>query len=146
MPAPPPLTLLRVRSASAQSLLHACCASAHPGLLPCGARRQVGGYCASEGAASVSMTFTPCAAGTYNPSTGASDNSSCLACPAGTANPIPGSSNVSVCLDCLPGSYTSSTGYGSCTLCAAGTFMNASGATACFDCRPGYYCIEGSAA
>ena len=40
-------------------------------------RSPVGGFCASVGAASASMTFEQCPTGSYNPDTGASSSASC---------------------------------------------------------------------
>ena len=126
-----------------------------------------GGFCASVGAASASMTFEQCpgaftwytrdhhhismvltphcpclAAGYYNPDSGSSSNASCRACEAGKANPVPGSRDASVCTDCLPGSFTNSEGKATCTPCAPGTYQNASGATVCVECPEGAYCTR----
>ena len=94
----------------------------------------VGGYCAAVGAASVRQTFQPCAAGSYNPTTGASNESACLGCAVGKANPIPGSSSPSACVDCLPGGYASANGSAVCVLCEPGKFQGRRGQTACEAC------------
>jgi Tyrosine-protein kinase ephrin type A/B receptor-like len=44
---------------------------------------------------------------------------------------------------CLPGTY-STTGYGSCGLCPAGTYSSTIGATSCSPCPPGFYCQGGT--
>ena len=103
-----------------------------------------GGFCASEGAASARQTFSPCAAGSYNPLNGSSSNTSCVPCPAGTANPIPGSDHAGVCVDCLPGSFADGPGHGKCHLCPVGEYQDAYGAIECLSCPPGYYCPLGS--
>lgn len=104
-----------------------------------------GGFCAAVGAASASMAFTQCPAGTYNPETGASSNAACIACPVGTANPVPGSVDPAVCLLCLPGTLAAVEGTAVCQQCQAGQFQRQYGQTACEDCIPGFYCREGAA-
>ena len=132
----------------------------------------VGGYCASVGAASASMTFEECpgahasctlhsrtplvpypqsapsarAAGTYNPEEGASSNSSCLRCEPGKANPVPGSSDASACVNCSPGTVAPNAGTGACDKCEAGSFQKEEGQTACEPCMPGSFCPEGASA
>ena len=103
-----------------------------------------GGYCAAEGAATVRQTYTPCQAGSYNPSTGSASNASCLACPPGKANPIPGSSSGDVCLECLPGSAAPTNGTATCALCEPGKRQPARGQLGCLDCIAGSFCVQGS--
>jgi hypothetical protein len=94
----------------------------------------------------VRQTFTTCQAGTYNPTTGSCNSSSCVRCAAGKANPIPGSTSPEVCLDCLPGSFAALPGTAVCTLCPAGKIQARSGATACDTCTGGHFCPHGAPA
>jgi hypothetical protein len=103
-----------------------------------------GGYCSSEGAATVRQTYTPCQAGTYNPSTGSKGNTSCLACPSGKANPTPGSSSADDCHECLPGSVAPRNGTAICNLCVPGKRQSAQGQVSCLDCTEGSFCVQGS--
>ena len=99
----------------------------------------VGGYCAMTGAASVSQTFTPCPAGSYNGQTGSSNSTSCTPCPVGMYSPVPASSNISACRPCAPGTYNPSTGATECIDCADGFYQSAEGATECAVCPAGWY-------
>jgi hypothetical protein len=105
-----------------------------------------GGFCPLAGAAALSLTFSPCPAGTYNPDEGSSTNTSCRSCPAGTANPVPQSTAASACRACLPGSHAAQHGTPVCDLCPTGKFTSTSGSTACQPCTQGYLCVEGSSA
>jgi hypothetical protein len=66
----------------------------------------MGGFCASDGAASAAMAFTQCPVGTYNPDRGGLSVASCLSCPAGKANPVPGSESEDACRPCAPGTFS----------------------------------------
>jgi hypothetical protein len=78
---------------------------------------------------------TPCFAGTYSLSSGAS---SCLACPAGTASSAVGASTYS-CAVCPVGTYGALAGASTCTACGAGTFAASTGLTACAACAAGTF-------
>eukprot|EP00900_Chrysochromulina_parva_P004319 jgi/Chrpa1/13889/Chrysochromulina_OHIO_Genome00024570-RA len=105
-----------------------------------------GGFCPVAGAAALSLTFSPCPVGTYNPDNGTSTITSCRSCPAGTANPVPQSIALSACRACLPGSYAAQNGKAICDLCPRGKFTSTSNSTACQPCRSGYVCEEGASA
>ena len=61
----------------------------------------------------ISMTCTPCGAGTYASASAATH-----------------------CANCQPGKYASTMSATTCTVCAADTYQNAPGATACDSCMP----------
>lgn len=86
---------------------------------------ETGYYCPSG---STSGWDYPCAAGTYNPSTGTSASASCLSCPAGFSCPNKGRSETTTASSCREGYY-----------CVAGstTVQNQV-------CPIGYYCPAGS--
>jgi hypothetical protein len=88
-----------------------------------------GAYCLGAGTPS----FIPCPGATYNPNTGSSSLSACLACPAGTFSPL-GSSSLSQCVPCSPGTFSSG---GSCQFCPANTFSALSSSTSCTACPAG---------
>lgn len=71
-----------------------------------------------------------CAAGTYEPVTGAT---ACVNCSVGTYSP--GASNTA-CLACSPGTYLTGSGFSACLLCTAGKFLTAQ-ALNCTLCSPG---------
>ncbi len=93
---------------------------------------------------------TPCAAGTYQPSTG---QTSCLPAPAGSyvsqvgaiaatkcvvGTYQPGTGATS-CIAAEPGHFVDTVGATSATACAAGTFQASSGATSCEEAPAGSY-------
>ena len=78
---------------------------------------------------------TPCPAGTYQPSIGATSLSACLNSPAGYFVPVAGSA----AFIAVPPGYMSSQKAISPTICSAGTY-SAGGASACTACPSGYQC------
>ena len=78
---------------------------------------------------------TPCFAGTYSLSSGAS---ACLSCPAGTASSAVGASTYS-CAVCPLGTYGTQAGASTCTACGAGTYAASTGLTACVACAAGTF-------
>ena len=106
-------------------------------------------------------TPTECAAGTYNPSTGAEDSTGCVSCPAGYACPNTATETYSI--ECRAGFYCDegSTDYqlstAKCSIgyycpkgsavelkCAAGTYQDSENKSSCKTCPPGYYCPIGT--
>jgi hypothetical protein len=98
---------------------------------------------------------SPCAAGTYNPTGGATNSSSCLPCKAGSycgsqglsapSGPCTGgyycpSGSISSFAIVCPQGFYCSTGAATPMGCLDGTYQFALGASACNDCQPGYYC------
>ncbi|HIE75210.1 MAG TPA: hypothetical protein EYP93_03140, partial [Gammaproteobacteria bacterium] len=96
---------------------------------------------------------TPCPAGTYNPSTGSTNSSTCLdtdagyyamstgsasqtACEAGTYQPSTGQVS---CTYALAGYYVDTTAATSQIACNLGTYQPSTGQTACDDADAGYY-------
>ena len=98
----------------------------------------------------ISMTCTPCGAGTY---ASASAATHCADCPAGKyGNTSLGagkygntSLGATTCALCDPGKYQGSTASTTCVMCEAGTYANASAATHCANCQPGKYASTMSA-
>ena len=89
-----------------------------------------------------------CAAGTYNPTSGAQSSSACLACPQGTYNPTAGGVASSSCLSCPQGTYNPTTGgtsLASCLSCPQGTYGLITGGSsllACLSCPSGTYNVN----
>ena len=85
--------------------------------------------------AGTSFVCTPCPVGSYS----ASPTGSCDACAAGTYQPLTGQTSQSSCTDCAAGNFSSSTGSESCDVCAAGTYQDQVGQSSCKDCAAGTY-------
>ena len=84
----------------------------------------------------VSRAVRDCAAGTYQPLTGQTRQSSCIDCALGKYQPLTGQDS---CTDCAPGNFSSSTGSPSCDVCAVGTYQDQAGQSSCTDCAAGKY-------
>ena len=93
--------------------------------------------CSSGEYSNVDTSFvcTPCPAGNFS----ASPSGSCDACAAGTYQPLTGQTSQSSCTDCAPGNFSSSTGSESCDVCAAGTYQDQAGQSSCTLCAAGTY-------
>jgi hypothetical protein len=122
----------------------------------------------SEGQYDNGISCTPCAAGTYQPSTGQASclscapglyqyltgQNACLSCPVNTYQPLTGQIslnacsvyciageyyNGTVCTQCAIGTYQTAGFHLSCEPAPAGTFVGSPGATAPTACSPGEY-------
>ena len=98
---------------------------------------------------------TLCPVGTYNPSTGSTSPTACIACPAGTRQPGTGATSPEQCLVCGAGSASRSQssycapctpstaqprdGQEECEECALGTYSNTDGAAQCSPCPTGSF-------
>jgi hypothetical protein len=78
--------------------------------------------------AALSLTYVPCAPGTFTAGL------ACVPCTAGTAQPLAGQSS---CAPCPPGTAQGSPGAASCVACGPGTAQPAPGALACTPCPSG---------
>lgn len=104
--------------------------------LPC----PKGAYCPAS-----STDATLCAAGTYNPTVGASSTSSCNVCPAGSYCP----SGASEPIACATGSFCAAGASDSGSKCLAGTYSSSkpiTQASDCTSCPAGAYCPAASTA
>lgn len=111
------------------------------------------GYFVNSSLGSGQTSQTPCLAGTYNPSAGASSQSSCLnssagyfvslpaqnsqtPCQLGTYQPNTGQTN---CQNSAPGYFVSSLGQSNQTACSKGTYQPSTGQTSCLASSSGHY-------
>ncbi len=82
----------------------------------------------APGSYALSNKCTPCLAGTYTASKGAT---TCIPCAPGTHTTESGSS---ACPACQPGTYAATAGSTTCYLCGVGTFSAQTGSAACQTC------------
>ena len=94
---------------------------------PAGARACPAGFSCPGG----DISPIPCAAGTYQQSTG---TSFCRQCLAGSSQPL---TKQTTCTSCTPWTYQPNPGQPSCLGCDSGTFTSSNGALGCLDCPPG---------